>query len=54
MVELQKARVGDIALMTKLNISQNSDTLAKNENIEQLPLIKFPKEQMLIAIRAQK
>lgn len=53
MVELQKASMGDIALMTKLNISQNSDTLAKNENIEQLPLIKFPKEQMLIAIESK-
>ncbi|CAM3058625.1 elongation factor G [Streptobacillus felis] len=53
MVELQKATMGDIVLLTKLNFAQNSDTLAKNEKIEAIEEIKFPKEQMLVAIEAK-
>lgn len=53
MVELQKATMGDIVLLTKLLVTQNSDTLSKNENIEELELIKFPKEQMLVAIKSK-
>ena len=53
MVELQKATMGDIVVLTKLNSLQNSDTLAKNEKIEKLEEIRFPKEQMMIAIQAK-
>ncbi|WP_073507654.1 elongation factor G [Streptobacillus notomytis] len=53
MVELQKATMGDIVLLTKLNFTQNSDTLAKNEKISAIEEIKFPKEQMLVAIQAK-
>lgn len=51
MIELQKATMGDIVLLTKLNFTQNSDTLAKNEKIEAIEEIRFPKEQMLVAIQ---
>ncbi|WP_064580177.1 elongation factor G [Streptobacillus moniliformis] len=53
MIELQKATMGDIVLLTKLNFTQNSDTLAKNEKIEAIEEIRFPKEQMLVAIQAK-
>ncbi|CAM3105657.1 elongation factor G [Streptobacillus ratti] len=53
MIELQKATMGDIVLLTKLNFVQNSDTLAKNEGIDAIEAIKFPKEQMLVAIQAK-
>lgn len=53
MKELQKATMGDIVLLTKLNVTQNSDTLSKNEKFEELEPINFPKEQMLVAIKAK-
>ena len=50
LVELQKAVVGDIVVFTKLNHTKNSDTLSINPKANALPEIKFPKEQMLVAI----
>lgn len=53
MVELQKATMGDIVVLTKLNTLQNSDTISKEEDVEELEKIKFPKEQMMVAIQAK-
>lgn len=53
MIELSKATMGDIVILTKLNSLQNSDTISKNEKQEELELIKFPKEQMMVAIQAK-
>lgn len=50
LVELQKAVVGDIVVFNKLNYTKNSDTLSINPKANALPEIKFPKEQMLVAI----
>jgi len=50
LVELQKAVVGDIVVFNKLNYTKNSDTLSINPKAKALPEIKFPKEQMLVAI----
>lgn len=50
LVELPKAVVGDIVVFSKLNYTKNSDTLASSQNAEALAEIKFPKEQMLVAI----
>lgn len=50
LVELQKAVVGDIVVFNKLNYTKNSDTLSINPKANALPAIKFPKEQMLVAI----
>ncbi len=50
LVELQKAVVGDIVVFNKLNYTKNSDTLSINPKANGLPEIKFPKEQMLVAI----
>ena len=54
LVELPKAIVGDIVVFTKLLYTKNSDTLSTNPNIEPIPAIEFPKEQMLIAIVPEK
>lgn len=53
MIELSKATMGDIVILTKLNSLQNSDTISKNEKQEELELINFPKEQMMVAIQAK-
>ncbi len=53
MIELPKATMGDIVLLTKLNSLQNSDTISKNEKQSELEYINFPKEQMMIAIQAK-
>ena len=53
MIELSKATMGDIVILTKLNSLQNSDTISKNEKQEKLELINFPKEQMMVAIQAK-
>ena len=52
-IELSKATMGDIVILTKLNSLQNSDTISKNEKQEELELINFPKEQMMVAIQAK-
>lgn len=52
--EIEMASMGDIVLLTKLEYTQNSDTLAKNDKIDEISSIKFPKEQMLMAIKATK
>lgn len=54
LVELPKAIVGDIVVFTKLLYTKNSDTLSTNPNMEPIPAIEFPKEQMLIAIVPEK
>ena len=36
MIELSKATMGDIVILTKLNSLQNSDTISKNEKQEEL------------------
>lgn len=51
MVELSKVGMGDIALFTKLETANNSDTLVKNTKLEKVEEINFPKEQLLIAIK---
>ena len=53
MIELSKATMGDIVILTKLNSLQNSDTISKNEKQEELGHINFPKEQMMVAIQAK-
>ena len=53
MIELSKATMGDIVILTKLNSLQNSDTISKNEKQGELELINFPKEQMMVAIQAK-
>lgn len=50
LVELNKAVVGDIVVFSKLLHTRNSDTLSANSKAMSLPDIKFPKEQMLVAI----
>ena len=50
LVELSKAVVGDIVVFSKLIHTKNSDTLSVNSKALSLPEIKFPKEQMLVAI----
>ncbi|MGP1494038.1 MAG: elongation factor G [Streptobacillus sp.] len=53
MIELSKATMGDIVILTKLNSLQNSDTISKNEKQIELEQINFPKEQMMVAIQAK-
>ncbi|VWL85915.1 elongation factor G [Oceanivirga miroungae] len=50
LVELDKAVVGDIVVLNKLEYTENSDTLSENKEASAIEDINFPKEQMLVAI----
>ena len=50
LVEINKAKCGDIVIVTKSNSLQTGDTISLNKDDEAMPAIQFPKPQIYFAI----
>ena len=50
LVEINKAKCGDIVIVTKSNSLQTGDTISLNKDDEAMPVIQFPKPQIYFAI----
>ena len=53
LVEIDKAKCGDIVIVTKSNSLQTGDTISLNRNDEAMPSVQFPKPQIYFAITPQ-
>ena len=50
LVEINKAKCGDIVIVTKSISLQTGDTISLNKDDEAMPVIQFPKPQIYFAI----
>ena len=50
LVEIDKAKCGDIVIITKVNSLQTGDTIALNRNEESISELSFPKPQIYFAV----